>query len=37
MFGTTDNFNTSNRPATLYVSAAAFAVWAFVLTFIAAI
>jgi len=37
MFGTTDKFATSNRPATLYVSGAAFAVWALVLTFIATI
>ncbi len=37
MYGTTGQFYTVNRPATLYVSAASFAVWALILTFIAAI
>lgn len=35
MFGTTDEFYTANRPATVYVSAASFSVWAAILTAIA--
>ncbi len=37
MFRTTDEYYRTNRPATLYVIAAAFAVWALILTLIAAI
>ncbi len=37
MYRTTDEFYTVNRPATLYVSAASFAVWALVLVVIAAL
>jgi hypothetical protein len=37
MYRTTDEFYTTNRPATLYVSAASFVVWALVLGVIAAI
>jgi hypothetical protein len=37
MFRTTDEYYRINRPATLYVSVAAFAVWAVILTLIAAI
>lgn len=36
MFRTTERFYTENRTATLYVSLAAFAVWALIVTFIAA-
>jgi len=37
MHWTTDDFYAANRPATLYVSAAAYAVWALSLALIAAI
>ncbi len=37
MFRTTDEYYRMNRPATLYVIAAAFAVWALILTLIAAV
>lgn len=36
MFKTTDKFYAANRTATFYVSLAAFAVWAFIVTLIAA-
>ncbi len=37
MFKTTDEFYKENWPATLYVSAAAFAVWLIILSCIAAV
>jgi len=37
MYRTTDEFYTVNKPATLYVSVASFAVWAIILTVIAVI
>jgi hypothetical protein len=37
MFSSTDEFYKVNRPAALYAIAAAFAVWALILTLIAAI
>ena len=36
MFWTTDEFYRENRPATVYVIVAAFAVWTLILTLIAA-
>ncbi|MFT5181009.1 MAG: hypothetical protein ACI8S3_000887 [Alphaproteobacteria bacterium] len=37
MYKTTDEFYTANRPATLYVGAASFAVWILILALVAAI
>ena len=37
MYRTTDHFFNANRPATLYISAASFAVWALIVASIAAI
>lgn len=37
MYRTSDEFYTVNRPATIYVSAASFAVWVLILGFIATI